>query len=279
MTADASAGTAVADARFDFGGNWRRFLDVLDEPRIVAAQESLTELVGDVAGKSFVDVGSGSGLASLAAIRLGARRVHSFDYDRGSVACTAEVKRRYAADAQQWTVEHGDALDTRYLGRLGRFDVVYSWGVLHHTGQMWHALDNVTALVEPEGLLALALYRDEGFESRMWLRVKRAYNRGRLGKAAVVGTFVPAFVLRSAFRDAARRRNPLATYSEYERQRGMSMFRDWLDWLGGLPFEVTSEENVVSFFRERGLECVRVNEGGGSVRNSEYVFRTLPTPY
>src|SRR3954453_10925637 len=136
--------------RFEFGENWARFLAVVDESRIVEAERSLREMLGveRLDGRSFLDIGSGSGLFSLAAVRLGAERVHSFDFDPSSVGCTLELRRRYGADAD-WAVEQGSALDTAYLARLGTFDVVYSWGVLHHTGDMWRALGNVARLVAP----------------------------------------------------------------------------------------------------------------------------------
>src|SRR5438105_15936615 len=121
--------------RFEFGKNWSRFLDVLDDERIREAEESLKKMleVESLAGKSFLDIGSGSGLFSLAARRLGAR-VHSFDYDPQSVPCAAELKRRYFTDDAAWTIEEGSALDEQYVRALGTFDVVYSWGVLHQTG-------------------------------------------------------------------------------------------------------------------------------------------------
>src|SRR5512135_1518855 len=130
--------------RFEFGRNWQRFLSVLDADRIAAAERSLGKLLASpsLAGQSFLDVGSGSGLFSLAARRLGAR-VHSFDYDPQSVCCTAELKRRYFPDDEAWTIEHGSVLDHAYMARLGTFDVTYSFGVLHHTGQMWQALETV----------------------------------------------------------------------------------------------------------------------------------------
>src|SRR5687767_4969194 len=147
--------------RFEFGKNWTRFLELLDDSRIAQAEASLRQMldVPTLAGRSFLDIGSGSGLFSLAARRLGAR-VYSFDYDVHSVNCTAELKRRFFPDDDQWTVAQGSALDTDYLSRLGTFDVVYSWGVLHHTGDMWQALANADALVKPGGHLAIALYND-----------------------------------------------------------------------------------------------------------------------
>src|SRR2546423_4135246 len=130
-------------ARFEFGKNWSRFLAELDDRRIARAEESLREMleITDLRGKNFLDVGSGSGLFSLAARRLGAR-VHSFDYDPQSVACTRELRRRFFPDDAQWQVEEGSALDEKFVRALGTVDVVYSWGVLHHTGAMWRALEH-----------------------------------------------------------------------------------------------------------------------------------------
>ncbi|HWC76414.1 MAG TPA: class I SAM-dependent methyltransferase, partial [Blastocatellia bacterium] len=145
--------------RFAFGQNWARYLEGLDESRIQDAETSLKEMleVEDLQGKSFLDIGSGSGLFSLAARRLGAR-VHSLDYDPQSVACTSELRRRYFPGDSSWTVEEGSTLDREYLNSLGSFDVVYSWGVLHHTGRMWEALDNALVPVKPGGRLFVAIY-------------------------------------------------------------------------------------------------------------------------
>src|SRR5258705_4708310 len=127
----------AAGERFEFGRNWARFLVLLEDSSIVRAEESLREMleIDSLEGKTFLDAGSGSGLFSLAARRLGAK-VHSFDYDPHSVACTQELRRRYFSGDADWQVETGSVLDKEYLAGLGTFDVVYSWGVLHHTGQM-----------------------------------------------------------------------------------------------------------------------------------------------
>src|SRR5689334_10674413 len=157
----AGVGHEDAAKRFEFGKNWRQYLSVLDEERVYEAERSIRDLLGvsDLEGRSFLDIGSGSGLFSLAAHRLGAQ-VHSFDYDADSVSCTAELRRRYGGSDREWIVERGSILDIDYARSLGRFDFVYAWGVLHHTGAMWTALANAGALVAPGGMLAIAIYND-----------------------------------------------------------------------------------------------------------------------
>jgi len=260
--------------RFEFGENWASFLRVVDDERIRAAEESLSSMLGleRLDGKTFLDVGCGSGLFSLAAVRLGAARVHSLDYDPNSVGCAVELRRRYAPGATHWTIERGDALDADMLRSLGTWDIVYSWGVLHHTGSMWRALDNVAALVKPGGTLFVSIYNDQGWMSRVWTAVKRTYNRGFAGKALVSATFVPYYAMRSLLADLAFFRNPLKRYSDYRSRRGMSMWHDWHDWLGGYPFEVATPEAIFDFYAAKGFTLRRLKTCGGGVGCNEFVF-------
>ncbi len=168
--------------RYEFGKNWQRFLRRLNAERIDESERSLRTMLGvdDLAGTSFLDIGSGSGLSSLAARRLGAR-VRSFDYDPHSVACTRELKRRFFADDPNWSVEEGSVLDPRYMESLGKYDLVYSWGVLHHTGAMWQALDNATIPVAAGGRLFIAIYNHQVYWTPVHTFLKRASSprRGR----------------------------------------------------------------------------------------------------
>ena len=261
--------------RFEFGKNWSRFLNVLDEQRIARAEESLKQMleVDDLEGKSFLDIGSGSGLFSLAARRLGAR-VHSFDYDPHSVACTKELRRRYFNNDSAWRIEEGSALDAGYLKSLGAFDVVYSWGVLHHTGDMWRALDNAQLAVKAGGKLFIAIYNDQGSKSARWKWAKKTYNdlppflKTPFAIAAMAPEETKA-ILRSLL--SLRPRDYLRSWTSYDQNRGMSRWRDIIDWVGGYPFEVAKPDEIFNFYRARGFQLTRMTctRGGGC---NEFVF-------
>lgn len=259
--------------RFAFGANWGRFLKTLDEAHIVRAETSLKTMlrVQSLAGMRFLDVGSGSGLFSLAARRLGAW-VHSFDYDAQSVACTQELKRRHFPGDTAWVVEQGSVLDKHYLSHLGQFDIVYAWGVLHHTGAMWQALDNVAALVAQGGTLFLAIYNDQGRASRYWLSAKRLYNS--LPRPLRFLVLWPVFFRLwgpTTLRDCLFGR-PFQTWRMYQDERGMSPWRDVVDWVGGYPFEVAKPEEIFDFCRARGFTLTRLKTCGGGHGCNEFVF-------
>jgi 2-polyprenyl-6-hydroxyphenyl methylase/3-demethylubiquinone-9 3-methyltransferase len=262
--------------RFEFGKNWERFLSVLNDERISEAELSLKQMleVNDLKGKSFLDVGSGSGLFSLAARRLGAR-VYSFDYDPKSVACTSELQRRYFPNDENWIIEEGSVLDSEYLRSLGKFDIVYSWGVLHHTGDMWKALDNVQICVNTEGLLFIGIYNDQGAISRFWRKVKQIYCSGIAGKIIMTGLYFPFCFLYSLMIDLIRLRNPIKRYTEYKKKRGMSIFHDWIDWLGGYPYEVAKPEEIFDFYKKRGFILIKLKTTNGLGAN-EFVFKRSP---
>jgi len=261
--------------RFEFGKNWAWFLETLNDRKIDEAVKSLRDMLetDSLSGKSFLDIGSGSGLFSLAARQLGAR-VHSLDYDPNSVGCTEELKHRYFTDDDQWTVEPGSALDADYIESLGKFDIVYSWGVLHHTGAMWIALANAALPVAPGGKLFIAIYNDQGTASRRWTKVKKRYNElpQRLRFLVVWPSF---WVLnwRSLVKDSLHLQ-PFKSIRDYEKnQRGMSFWQDLVDWVGGYPFEVATPEQIFDFYRERGFRLTRLRTCGGSPGCNEFVLQ------
>jgi len=257
--------------RFEFGKNWRRFLDLLSPERIAAAEQSLRSMlnVSDLKGRTFLDIGSGSGLFSLAARRLGAE-VHSFDYDPQSVACTEELRRRFFSDDPKWIVEQGSALDPAYLESLGKFDIVYSWGVLHHTGAMWDAIENASKCVLPGGTFFIALYNDQGGVSRRWAAIKHLYVRlPRPLKPAMEVACFCGWHGPTILKDTLRGK-PLRLFKVSE--RGMSVWRDLVDWVGGYPFEVAQPGQVFEFLYARGFTLVRMTTTN-SMGCNEFVLR------
>lgn len=299
----------AARERFAFGDNWRRFAGLVDATRVRDAAESLAVALraSDLTGRMFLDVGCGSGLFSLAAVRLGAQ-VHAFDADAAAVETAMGLRREFAPDAD-WTIEQGSILDADYVAKLGTYDVVYSWGVLHHTGDMWRAMDLVRRPVAPGGRLYLSIYNDQGRESRIWRRVKRRYNRSgpllrRLllyGSAAYLhkGWPIRAAAAWLESRSRGNRPDPAApahpgvparpavpaplagpapapgrgpASGASPRSRAMSRARDLEDWVGGYPFEVAEPGQVFRFYADRGFELRHLVTRGGGIGCNEFVF-------
>lgn len=279
---DPHAGEISRGERFEFGSNWARFLSVLDEQRIVAAERALQEMLQTrrLDGLRLLDIGSGSGLSSLAARRLGAC-VHSFDYDPQSVACTSELRRRCFPDDTQWSIERGSVLDESYMRALGQFDVVYSWGVLHHTGRMWEALDHAAIPVAPDGRLFVAIYNDTGTQSRRWRWIKQTYNQ--LPRVARL-PFAVAVTAPRELKDLAaatlrlRPGDYIRSWTGYRRLRGMSRWHDILDWVGGYPYEFATPEEIFDFYRSRGFMLAKMKCGGVGLGCNEFVFERVRKP-
>jgi 2-polyprenyl-3-methyl-5-hydroxy-6-metoxy-1,4-benzoquinol methylase len=261
--------------RFGFGRNWRHFLRVLDLPRIHRAEQSLASMLREstISGRTFLDIGCGSGLSSLAARRLGAR-VHSFDFDAESVWCAEELRKRFFQGDSDWTIAQGSVLDGAYMRTLGTFDIVYSWGVLHHTGRMWDSVDAACRAVAPGGKLFIALYNDLGTRTRRWRFIKHTYNRL---PAAVRPWFTALAIAPQEAKDliralvAGRPGDYLRCWTGCN-DRGMNRWRDAVDWVGGYPYEVATPEAVFDFCRARGFELTAMKCGGVGLGCNEFVF-------
>jgi len=259
--------------RFRFGRNWKNYLSRYSEERLALAIESLKDMleIDTLKGKDFIDVGCGSGVFSLAALKLGAERVVSFDYDRDSVECAQFLNEKYGP-FDNWQIEKASILDKEWVGSLGQYDVVYSWGVLHHTGDMWSALDNVSILVKPQGSLFISIYNDQFLISRAWLKVKYLYNILPAPLQFVFGNLYFALTaVRQLITDVINLRSPMMRYKGTN-ARGMNSYYDAIDWVGGYPFEVATPAEIFEFYKIKRYVLTRLHTRNGRGCN-EFVFR------
>lgn len=247
------------DITFSFGRNWVRYVRfIVNEDIIGYAVNSLKEFMGDdfsFDGKTFIDIGCGSGLFSLSAGILGCRKVISIDVDSESLRATHLLKAKFAHMVREdieWEVLAGSILDNTISDQFGgQGDIVYSWGVLHHTGDVKSAMKNAGNLVKENGILCLALYnRTEA--SDWWLRIKQFYNRHFF---LLKGVMVAMYFLFLMEEHVRKGRSPFKLVDK----RGMHELTDIVDWLGGLPYEPLTLDEVVAFYQERGFALVRSN--------------------
>jgi SAM-dependent methyltransferase len=260
--------------RFQFGKNWEKFLEKsLSEDKINQSIHHIKSFlrIDNLNGKTFLDIGSGSGLHSLAALRLGADRIFSFDYDENSVKATAKI-RDYAGSPAHWAVAQGSVLDERFMNMLDKFDIVYSWGVLHHTGDMWSAVRNASVPLQQGGVFYIALYSPETYvspPSHYWLDVKQKYNAANsFGKKRMEYDYVWRTTVRPALQSG---KNPLAAIRQYG-DRGMTFWTDLRDWLGGYPMDFAGFRDTLFFCERLDLQLVNCKTGEG---NTEYLFARM----
>ncbi len=262
--------------RFEFGKNWKSFLSTLNEERITNAQQSLVDMLemDSLEGKTFLDFGSGSGLFSLAAYQLGAN-VKSIDFDPNSVACAKFLKEKFFNDSGKntWDISEGSVLNPELIQSLDKFDIVYSWGVLHHTGAMWDALENVSGLTKEDGTLFISIYNDQGKPSRRWLRVKKAFNSApHVLKQLMMLWYIIRFTAIGTIKEIILFQ-PFKEWKDYKKNRGMSRIQNIRDWIGGLPFEVAKPEQILFFYKKKGFDIRKMVTCAGGIGCNEFVFK------
>lgn len=270
---------------FRFGKNWEAFnKNYLNKELFDLAKQSLTRFleVSDLSGKTFIDVGAGSGIYSMAAQQLGASKVVSVDPDVDCIECCKRLCGQ-EGNPSQWEIQKGSILDDAFVGSLGTFDVVYSWGVLHHTGDMWHAIDNACKLVKPNGVFFLAIYnKADGFAfypdgrfgpSWLWKLEKQFYVSlpsflQNCIDYAVMSVLVLLYILTL--------HNPVTVIRGHKNyfNKGMSWRINIKDWLGGYPYEYASVEEIFNFAKARGFSLEKLTCNNGLL-NNEFLLKKL----
>lgn len=259
-----------------FGKNWKQFLNEnYSDERLLEAENSLKSLFEEegLVGKTFMDIGCGSGLFSFAAWRLGASKILSIDVDRDSVECCRHLASQIDKKAnREWNIVQGSILDQTLVSGLPKCDIVYSWGVLHHTGNMWQAIENAEKLVSPGGMFMIGIYNWQGGRrgTLAWQKLKKWYCTAPRWQSR---TWEWSYVTWKLLYMVLVLRNPISHIRGYQKNRGMSWFRDVSDWLGGYPYEAATPGEVLDFVRSRhGFQLIKqkVNCGLGI---SEFLFR------
>jgi 2-polyprenyl-3-methyl-5-hydroxy-6-metoxy-1,4-benzoquinol methylase len=262
---------------FSFGKNWQEFLLHLDNKKIESAKKSLTDFLGQnnpLSKKTFIDIGCGSGLFSLAAYQLGASKVVSIDVDRFAIKCANHLKTKNGSP-QNWKIVEGSALNNDLVASLGKFDIVYSWGALHHTGNMYNAFDNLANLVEKGSLIYLAIYNNNTnkiFEgtSSLWLKIKKKYGQSGDMTKFMMEKIYSAYLMIGLM---AHLKNPISYIKNYSSQRGMSFSIDIKDWLGGYPYEFSTADEIINFFENKeNMKCIKLKRNR-SLGCNEFLFK------
>jgi predicted RNA methylase len=263
------------ETHFAFGKNWASYAALIDKAQIDEAKKGLLRLISpeDLIGKSFLDIGCGSGLHALAAIQLGARRLMAIDIDPDCIGTTRTLISNNNVSVP-WSVETKSVfeLDAK---RQGVFDIVYAWGVLHHTGSMWEAVNKAASMVAPHGLLVVALYR-RTYMDRFWKIEKRLYAHApRFIQDFMRAGYVAAFRL-AMFLTGKQFRDYIAGYKS---SRGMDYFHDVHDWLGGYPYETALAAEVKNKLAVLGFKPERIFARPMSIGLfgsgcDEYVYRS-----
>jgi 2-polyprenyl-6-hydroxyphenyl methylase/3-demethylubiquinone-9 3-methyltransferase len=270
-----SVAIASKPISFSFGKNWKKYLAGLDESNVRDAMNNFCNFtqLSDLKGESFIDLGCGSGLNSLVAYRLGAKTIVSVDVDQHSVECAKELRDRMAPDAQSWRVLQGSVLDADFLKKLGQFSYVYCWGVVHHTGAMWRALENIIQCVQPSGKLHVAIY-NEHKNSAKWLQIKRLCNKYPTTIFPLLKLALATYVCGHLVYEG---QSPIRYLREYNKNRGMKFWRDIEDWLGGLPYEYCKPDQAIDFLSQQGFALVRL-KATTFIGCNEFLFRAEGRP-
>lgn len=263
---------AEVEQRFEFGKNWNEFIrQNFGQDKVEISKRHMLKFMEreNLDGLSFLDIGCGSGLHSIAALQSGAAVVHGFDYDANSVAATRFVQEQ-AGNPKNWTVQQGSVLDDAFAGALPKYDVVYSWGVLHHTGDVWHAIRNAAQCVKPGGTFYIALYSADvqiDPPPEFWLEVKKKYvAAGWMTRRLMDAWYVWRFQLN---RNIFRLPEFMRRVRDYKENRGMDVFTDIRDWLGGWPMEFVRDADAISFCEKLGFKLKNIATGEA---NTEFLF-------
>jgi SAM-dependent methyltransferase len=259
--------------QFDFGKNWKEFsIHALSDRKVEQARHAFAELLdADLKGVSFLDIGFGQGLSLLLATERGANTV-GCDINHTCKEVLGANQQRFFSALSDRNIPCfvGSILDRTVVDELatktpdGTYDVVHSWGVLHHTGNMTKAIEHAASLVAKDGLFVLALY-NRHWTSSAWLLIKWLYCKSPEWLQRIfIGILYPVIWLAKFI---VTGKNPM------RQQRGMDFMYNVKDWVGGYPYEYESIPETNRRMSALGFELVKVIPAEVPTGCNEFVFR------
>ena len=264
--------------RYKFGSNWKEFIEnnlnnISIKQAIISTKQVLEESKIDLKNKTVIDIGCGSGLFSLVALELGAKFVLSFDYDPDSVSCTKKLLNSRNFDSTRYKCLEGSILDDSFIDNLGKYDLVYSWGVLHHTGKLDKALENSSKLVKKDGLIFISLYQ-KSISDFFWIIEKKIFNLSSKSTQINILRIYISIIKIAYFLKGKSLKKIIQNYSN---NRGMNFYNDAYDWLGGYPYQSIDTKECIKFYSNLGFVNILLKKRSQyfsfSSGCNEYVFK------
>lgn len=265
--------------KFKFGENWLRFNKLINRKKILQARNSLKKYKISYMNKSFLDVGCGSGLFSLAASTLGCKKIYSVDVDDSSIKSTKILRENFNRKNLNWNIEKVSLIRDSFTKKCKNYDIIYCWGVAHHTGNMFKAFENLVNVCKINSHLVIAIYNDEGLKSKIWWIIKYLYNFVPSSLRKIYAYFIMnvvrnGYVIFRLF--FTLQFSELSKYldKKTKRPRGMNADVDIMDWVGGYPFEYIKFNLLKKYFISKGFKVIKSRECKGS-GNHEIVFKRI----
>ena len=250
---------------FNFGKNWLNYSKTVRDKDLEIMKESLIDLIGleNIENKTFLDIGCGSGLFAIAAKKLGAKKVLGIDILSDSIKSSEENKKRF--DVQDIEFKQLSIVDDQ-IETLKKFDVVYAWGSLHHTGEMRKAIENSSYFVKDDGLFVLAIY-NKHWTSLIWKRIKYFYN--------ISPKFIRLIMIFAFYYIIATAKFLVTRKNPFQKKRGMSFYYDIVDWLGGYPYEYASKDEIVAIVSNSECRLIKFSKASVPTGCNEFVFKKI----